>query len=461
MTSATRRTRARVLAGALALSLVAAACGNDDDGDAADNGNGNGVSENVLFGRQSIASTGFQQAGLPILDGDCGMHRQANFYAAQFADQGATFGEDGDVDVFYFPTMTDEFGQVTLVGGTYIVAFNDRPEVREVIDFLASPEYANARIETDAGGFLSPNQEHDTSLYSSELDQTLADILVTADPARFDGSDLMPSSVGAGSFWREGTEWVVGNQDLESFLSAVEASWPDAAEPAEDDGELEPDPEAEEIEGEGGAGRVTIAGPETGSEADGFTGSFSALPNEDIEIVYSGSRDFETQVRVAAEGGNLPDIGVIPQPGLVEDLAEFIVPVPQNTLSSYQDQYDEYLWDLVTIGGQVLGIPNKGDVKSLVWYSPSVFEENGYEIPETFDELLELQDQMRSDGLTPWCIGIESGDATGWVLTDWFEDMILRAHGPDVYDQWVANEIPFDDPRIVEVGEMIESIWFE
>ena len=454
MTSRTPRSTARLVAVALALILVAAACGNDDD-------NGNGDAEgNVLFGRQSIASTGFQQAGLPILDGECGLHRQANFYAAQFADQGAEFGPDADVDVFYFPTMSDEFGQVTLVAGTYIVAFNDRPEVLEVLDFLASPEYANARIEADAGGFLSPNQAHDTSLYSSSLDQTLAEILVTADPARFDGSDLMPSQVGAGSFWREGTEWVVGNQDLESFLSNVEASWPaPGANGDDEEGELEGDPE-EEILGEGGAGRVTIAGPETGSEADGFTASFDALPNPDIEVVYSGSRDFETQVRIAAEGGNLPDLAVIPQPGLVADLADEIVAVPQATLSQYEDQYDEYLWDLVTVGGRVLGIPNKGDVKSLVWYSPSVFEENGYEIPETFDALMDLQDQMKDDGITPWCIGIESGDATGWVLTDWFEDLILRMHGPDVYDQWVDNEIPFDDPRIVEVGEMIAEIWF-
>lgn len=452
------RRRRSLLAAGLALTLVAAACGGSDDDADGGGGGGGTVSENVLFGRQSIASTGFQQAGIPILEGECGMHRQANFYAAQFAEQDAVFGADGDVDVFYFPTISDEFGQVTLVAGTYVVAFNDRPEVREVMDFLASPEYANARIEADAGGFLSPNQEHDTTLYSSELDQTLAEILVTADPARFDGSDLMPSSVGAGSFWREGTDWVVGNQELEEFLANVEASWPAGAEPSDDE-ELEPDP-AEGIEGEGGAGRVTIAGPETGSEADGFTASFSALPNQDIEIVYSGSRDFETQIRVAAEGGNMPDIGVIPQPGLVADLADEIVPVPQATLDSYQDQYDSYLWDLVTQGGQVLGIPNKGDVKSLVWYSPSVFEENGYEIPETFDELLDLQSQMRDDGITPWCIGIESGDATGWVLTDWFEDLMLRAHGPDVYDQWVANEIPFDDPRVVEVGEIIEDIWF-
>ena len=210
-----------------------------------------------------------------------------------------------------------------------------------------------------------------------------------------------------------------------------------------------------------GDGQVSIAGPETGAEADGFQGAFDAFTEETgTEVTYSGSRDFETQIRVQAEGGELPDIAVIPQPGLVADLADQITPVPEETLEANRDSYAPLLWDLVTVDDQVLGVPNKGDVKSLVWYSPSVFEENGYEIPETFDDLMALADTMKADGIPPWCIGLESGEATGWPLTDWMEDLMLRVHGPDVYDQWVAHEIPFNDPRVKEVAEMIEEIWF-
>ncbi len=213
--------------------------------------------------------------------------------------------------------------------------------------------------------------------------------------------------------------------------------------------------------GESGESGVTIQGPETGAEADGFTESLAAFTDESgIEITYSGSRDFESQIRVAAESGELPDLAVIPQPGLVADLADQIVAVPDDVMAEHEDQFDPYLWELVTVDGEVLGVPNKGDVKSLVWYSPDTFEEGGYEIPETFDELLALQDEMRTDGIAPWCIGIESGEATGWTLTDWMEDLVLRFHGPEVYDEWVANEIPFNDPRIVEVAEVVEEIWF-
>ena len=100
-------------------------------------------------------------------------------------------------------------------------------------------------------------------------------------------------------------------------------------------------------------------------------------------------------------------------------------------------------------------MPGRSNVKSMVWYSPSAFADAGYEIPQTLDELKALSDQIVTDGGTPWCIGAESGVATGWVLTDWMEDFMLRIHGEEVYDQWVNHEIPFNDPQVAEVADAV------
>ena len=97
--------------------------------------------------------------------------------------------------------------------------------------------------------------------------------------------------------------------------------------------------------------------------------------------------------------------------------------------------------------------PYKADVKSLVWYVPENFEEAGYEIPESMEDLKALTETIAEDGETPWCIGLGSGAATGWPATDWVEDMMLRNNPPEVYDQWVTNEIPFDDPKVVAAIE--------
>ena len=79
----------------------------------------------------------------------------------------------------------------------------------------------------------------------------------------------------------------------------------------------------------------------------------------------------------------------------------------------------------------------------------------GYKVPTTLDELKALSDQIVKDGGTPWCAGIESGVATGWPITDWFEDFMLRLNGPDVYDQWVNHEIPFNDPKVKAVADAV------
>lgn len=208
---------------------------------------------------------------------------------------------------------------------------------------------------------------------------------------------------------------------------------------------------------------ISILGPEVGAEADGVTEAFQAFEAETGATVrYTGTRDAETQVRTAAEAGGsaLPDIFFAPQPGLVRDLANVINPVPADLVASAQADFDPYWFDLVTVDGNVLGVPAKGDVKSLVWYRPAAFEAAGYTVPETWDELMALQEQIKADGGTPWCVGIESGEATGWPFTDWMEDVMLRMHGPDVYDQWVNHEIPFNDPRVREVAELIGEIWF-
>jgi alpha-glucoside transport system substrate-binding protein len=93
-----------------------------------------------------------------------------------------------------------------------------------------------------------------------------------------------------------------------------------------------------------------------------------------------------------------------------------------------------------------------------VWYVPANFEAAGYEVPATWDEMIALSDQIVADGGTPWCLGVESGAASGWVATDWIEDIMLRTAGPEVYDKWVNHEIPWTDPAVRTAFELFGQI---
>lgn len=209
--------------------------------------------------------------------------------------------------------------------------------------------------------------------------------------------------------------------------------------------------------------KVTVFGPESSEEEAGaMQDALDVFAAESgIEIVYTGARDFSDQINAQAAGGNPPDIAVFPQPGKVGDFAaeDWILAVPDAVKSVIEAQWPAGSLDTVTFGGTLYGVPNKTDLKSIVWYNTSIFESGGYAIPESSDELTQLTVQMIIDGVTPWCVGIESGPATGWAFTDWMEDLVLRIHDENVYDQWVAGEVKFADPRIVAVAEIVLELW--
>ncbi len=144
----------------------------------------------------TIATTTFQDGGLPILDGSCFLHRQASFYAANFQDAGAgTVAEDGDVFAFYLPGPTADEKPV-LVGGEFTAAFRSAPEVEAFQAYLTSPEWANLRAQ-EGFGFLSANKGLDSANVDSEISKLSVEILQDPNSVqRFDGSDLMPGAVG-------------------------------------------------------------------------------------------------------------------------------------------------------------------------------------------------------------------------------------------------------------------------
>lgn len=181
-------------------------------------------------------------------------------------------------------------------------------------------------------------------------------------------------------------------------------------------------------------------------------------------VNYEGSREFEAQLPVKIEAGAPPDIAYIPQPGLLQTLVDrfpdSVVPVSEQAEANVDQYFNEAWKGYGTVDDTYYAVPVGANAKSFVWYSPSTFSDNGYEIPDTWDGLLDLTEQMISDfpDVKPWCAGIESGSATGWPATDWLEDMMLRTVTPEEYDQWVTGELGFDDPKVLEALEMAGSI---
>lgn len=208
---------------------------------------------------------------------------------------------------------------------------------------------------------------------------------------------------------------------------------------------------------------LTIFGPWRGDDEKLFR-SVLAYFNDatGANVQYSSSENYEQQIVIDTQAGSPPNIAILPQPGLLQDLASkgLLVSLGPDTGKWVEENYGAgKSWvQLGTYKGKggkdaFFALPYKADLKSLVWYVPENFEEAGYKVPKTMEDLVKLSDQIVKDGGTPWCIGLGSGGATGWPATDWVEDLMLRMNTPETYDGWVNNTVKFNDPKVVSVIE--------
>jgi alpha-glucoside transport system substrate-binding protein len=218
---------------------------------------------------------------------------------------------------------------------------------------------------------------------------------------------------------------------------------------------------------------VTMTGPFTDEDEVKFIAAIEEFEAwTGIDIQYTGSREFEAAIRASVEGGAAPDIVDFPQPGLLKDFAEdgFVIDVstfldPEWLATNYQQSWLDMGQMNGPDGEITAGVWSRFNGKSLVWYPKQAFEEAGYTIPTTWDELIALSDQIVADGSTPWCVGIESGAATGWPATDWMEEVMLRTTSLENYDNWSfpaddASRLSFTDEAVVNAAETLAGIWF-
>ena len=206
---------------------------------------------------------------------------------------------------------------------------------------------------------------------------------------------------------------------------------------------------------------VTVYAENRDREADLFEETWADFADcTGIHVSYEGDGEFEARIQVRVEGGNAPDVAFFPQPGLLERFARDgkLKPVSAGVAALAKQGWSADWNSYATVDGTLYGTPLVANVKSFVWYSPTFFRDKGLTVPRTWSELMALTEKVAASGVKPWCAGIESAEATGWPVTDWIEDVLLRRQGTRVYDQWVAHEIPFDDPRVIDAMDTVGSL---
>ncbi len=212
--------------------------------------------------------------------------------------------------------------------------------------------------------------------------------------------------------------------------------------------------------------KVSIQTQWTGGEGDGFAAAikdFAAATGIAIQVDSIGS-SHETVLRTRIEGGSPPDMAALAQPtgvlayaaeGKVIDVATFM------DGTKLKAEFPSTI-GLTTDGSHIWSIPTKADVKSMIWYPVKAFAAKGYAVPKTWDELVALADKIVADGSHPFCVSAGGpGTATGWELTDWVEEVLLKTEDPQVTNDWISHRITFSDPKIKAAFDKVGSLLFK
>ena len=216
--------------------------------------------------------------------------------------------------------------------------------------------------------------------------------------------------------------------------------------------------------GDGGGGdfsgeTLNVVAAWSGAEQSNFEAVLKAFEDETgAKVNYTSFGDNgPTYIQGQIEGGTPPNVAVIGQPALMQQLAAdgSINPVSDAVRDAVEENYSESWIDLGSVDGELYGVWFKAANKSTMWYNADIYDEAGAVEPEDWDGFLDQLKLVKDSGYA----GISIGADVGWPLTDWFENVYLRTAGAEKYDQLTNHEIPWTDPSVEEALEVLATLW--
>jgi alpha-glucoside transport system substrate-binding protein len=212
-----------------------------------------------------------------------------------------------------------------------------------------------------------------------------------------------------------------------------------------------------------GDGTIEVTSLWGGAEADAFEAMLADFEETSgITVEYTSQRqDYATVLNNRIAQGDAPDVAIIPGIGFLRSFArdDLLIPLSDFGINreDIEGNYAPGIVDVGVVNDELVALMVKLNSKGTVWYKPPTFEENGYEVPASFDDLLALTEQMKTDGLTPWAVG--AGDS--WNLTDIFEMIYLTSAGEEAYDTLFGPEGNWTDQTVIDAAGQMTELYTE
>jgi alpha-glucoside transport system substrate-binding protein len=196
---------------------------------------------------------------------------------------------------------------------------------------------------------------------------------------------------------------------------------------------------------------VTVIGTWTDVEQKNFLAMVKPWEDQTgAKVKYQGTRSINDILAAGIPTGVLPDLAGLPGPGQMKEYADAGALKPLDDVldvSTYTSETAPGLVKLGQVDGKTYGVFIKASIKGLIWFNPKLHD-YGSSPPATWDDLKTQAKANQGNAKAVWCLGISSGDASGWPATDWIESILLRQAGPDVYNNWWQGKTKWTDPAV-------------
>jgi len=207
---------------------------------------------------------------------------------------------------------------------------------------------------------------------------------------------------------------------------------------------------------------VVIIGP-TFYDQDYFIEELNIIADDlGIKIKYNAVSDPETFI--INDPNNSSSIAIIPNPQGVTNLAERNLLYSLNSLviddSLIENVYPKHLIDIVSVDQEIFAGWTRLFPNSLIWYDISKIKKYENIKFENFNNLILETKKIADNGESPWCANSESSASTGWIQTNWLEDVILSKYGPEIYDRWSKLEIKASNVKIYNSMKVVGDFIF-
>jgi alpha-glucoside transport system substrate-binding protein len=206
------------------------------------------------------------------------------------------------------------------------------------------------------------------------------------------------------------------------------------------------------------SGTVNFDGIWTAAEATAFGKVISAFnkvyPNVHVKYKPVGN-NLPTVLSTAIAGGHPPDMADIAQPGTIKQYALQGKLKPINYAKGVLNANFASAWQkLGQVNGKQYAVPFKAANKSLYWYNVADFKNAGVKPPKTWGQLLKAAGTLKASGTPAYSLC----GASGWTLTDLFENIYLRTFGPAKYQALSDHKIKWTDATVTRALTEMKNI---